>query len=310
MAKREDRLDRDNVGLLQRRLFAIRTRFKTLHERLQKFFNNAPLDAPTPLETPVAPPELEHAGDIYYFLHIPKTAGLSVSRYLRNAFAEEAAFNSSFLRDVSEAGREDLRGKRLFVGHMFGLLDPFLGRKSRKITFLRDPFDRAVSNILHSQRHEPSALSELLRPLSVEQALTNPSFAWIHNNYQARYIASLAFSVFSLVDMQPEGHAHPHHVMERLHYELLSGDGLLDVCKTLMNQFDFIGLTEYTKLSLLGVAEAWQLPYPSQEYNENSNPNPEAYSSLVSDTVRKEFYRRNEVDYEIYNLAKSRLIRT
>ena len=97
--------------------------------------------------------------------------------------------------------------------------------------------------------------------------------------------------------------------MERLYYELFSGSGLLEVCQMLLGQFDFIGLTEYTKLSLMGVAEAWRLPYPSREYKENTNPERANYAEMVSEAVRKEFYRKNEVDYELYNLVKKRLVR-
>jgi hypothetical protein len=284
-----------------------RTRFHTTSERVRTIFQNGAFQKQMP-EKPVLPPEVENTHEIYYFLHIPKTAGVSVSRYLTEAFTKEATFSGSFVRDLSEFTRADLLKKKLFVGHI-GLPDPFLGRKTRKITFLRDPFDRAVSNILHKQRYEPSLLSELVRQYSVEQVLTNPAFAWIHSNYQARYIATLAFSVYSLVDMPPEGHGHPHHLMERLYYELFSGSGLLEVCQTLLGQFDFIGLTEYTKLSLLGVAEAWRLPYPSREYKENTNPDRANYAEMVSETVRREFYRLNEVDYELYNLVKKRLVR-
>jgi hypothetical protein len=147
----------------------------------------------------------------------------------------------------------------------------------------------------------------MLKQYSVEEILTTPSFAWLHHNYQARYIASLAFSPYSLKDHPPEGHAHPHHLTERLHYECLSANRLDEVARLMMAEFDFVGLSENLGVSLKGIAEAWNLPYPSRDYTENQNPNKTSYSSKVSDRVRRDFYRQNELDYELWNSVKKKL---
>jgi hypothetical protein len=251
--------------------------------------------------------EQAHTHSVFHFLHIPKTAGTSVAGYLTEAFGAESVLEAHATCDILNMDRATLRSRKLITGHFFGLLDPFLGMKTRKITFLRDPFERAVSNILHGQRHEPSHLSDVLKQYSVEEILTNSSFGWLHHNYQARYIASLAFSPYSLKDHPPEGHAHPHHLTERLHYECLSASRLDEVARLMMTEFDFVGLSENLGISLKGIAEAWNLPYPRRDYTENQNPNKTSYSSKVSDRVRREFYRQNELDYELWNSVKKKL---
>ena len=245
---------------------------------------------------------------IHHFFHIPKTAGTSVAAYLSEAFGPSSVLQAFLIHQILNLDRVTLRSRKFITGHFFGLLDPFLGMKTRKITFLRDPFERAVSNILQGQRYENSPLSDVLRQYSVEEALTHPSFAWLHHNYQTRYIASLAFSPYSLLHHPPEGNAHPHHLMERMLYECVSGNRLDEVARMMMAEFDFVGLTEHLNLSLKGVAEAWNLPYPQRDYTENQNPKKVSYSSMVSESVRREFYRQNELDYELWNSVRKRLL--
>lgn len=246
--------------------------------------------------------------EIFYFMHIPKTAGISVGNYLKEAFTPEAVMPIIFLRELGQMTRAEQLKYRLVTGHMFGLPDPYLGMKTRKITFLRDPFERAVSNILHSQRFENSVTYEAMKNQSVEDILQNPAFFWLHCNYQARYIATLAFSEYSLVSRFPEGHQHPYHVMERIIHEIFSGQNLYTIAVDLLDQFDFVGLTEHMALSLKGIAEAWKLPYPKAEYTDNVNPEKTDYRSLVSDKAYSEFCARNETDFRLYDFVKRKLI--
>lgn len=277
-----------------------------LAEKQKLESENRELRAQLAAATPRMERPCEHP--IFHFLHIPKTAGTSVRVFLSEAFGADSILDAQQFSQVMHLDRALLRSRRLVTGHFFGLLDPFLGMKTRKITFLRDPFERAVSNILHGQRHEPSHLSDVLKQYTVEEILTNPSFAWLHHNYQARHIASLAFSPYSLLDHPPEGHFHPYHLMERLFYECLSGNRLDEVARLMMAEFDFVGLAEHLQLSLKGIAEAWTLPYPRRDYTENQNPNKTDYPSLVSDGVRRKFYRQNELDYELWNSVRKKLV--
>jgi hypothetical protein len=249
----------------------------------------------------------ERPHEMFYFMHIPKTAGVSVETYLKEVFKPDEVLPVFYPKELSETPQAELRRHKLVLGHMFGLPDTFLGLKTRKATFLRHPFDRAVSGICHAQRYQNHKLYDVVKGRSIEDILCDPSLAWMHSNYQARHIATLAFSVYSLIEFPVEGHSHPYHTMERLFCELFSGDRLYSVAEDMLSQFDFVGLTEQMELSLECLADAWNLPAPNSNYNLNRNPKREDYKNLVSENAYSWFQSRNEADFKLYDLIKRQL---
>jgi hypothetical protein len=123
-----------------------------------------------------------------YFLHIPKTAGTSVS----NCLSEIAA-----KKDLKMVGpilidhlieRPQWENSDLLVGHL-GLLP--LKHKFQYFTILRDPLDRLYSYYSHVKRDPVYFIHNVVagENLSFEEYLLDDRFFNINFNMQARYLS-------------------------------------------------------------------------------------------------------------------------
>jgi hypothetical protein len=86
-----------------------------------------------------------------YFLHIPKTAGMTLSNLLDDFFGEDEIFPTHYLPDLSLHSEllhsVDDAQYRLYRGHFNQYLFDVVTKPLSVITFLRDPIERTLSNI-------------------------------------------------------------------------------------------------------------------------------------------------------------------
>lgn len=137
---------------------------------------------------------------IYYFVHIPKTAGTAMWKLLGDMFHPFVHFYHLLL---AEAGGEAqlaerlakdaqlLQGKLLVCGH-FSVTHPLVRHAPRRkvlLSVLREPVERAVSFYDHVRSRADHPLHERIRDVSFSRALAEfPEFADQVNNYQLRQL--------------------------------------------------------------------------------------------------------------------------
>lgn len=100
------------------------------------------------------------AGPLVAFVHIPKTAGATVTSVFVGAYSKaEVREAGNYLRHPEKTPRKIAWGRwtgawaeaRVVVGHIpYGLFRKNLSRDTRYVTFLREPVDRVLS---HYHRH-------------------------------------------------------------------------------------------------------------------------------------------------------------
>jgi hypothetical protein len=145
-------------------------------------------------------PERPREGPLTVFIHIPKTAGTTLTGVLRknfppgtvrvlgNVFAGAGTLSRGPLERMQRSGRVMTRDVHLLAGHIpFGVRE-FLAEDTRYITFLRDPVERTLSHyyrILTIHRAEPR--EGLTEDPSLEQMLEQREY--LYDNLQTRMLS-------------------------------------------------------------------------------------------------------------------------
>jgi hypothetical protein len=128
----------------------------------------------TPVDTPTV-----------YFLHIPKTAGTTLTYYLDQRFAHDEIFPAQLFRELKNVSPATLGQYRLFRGHFGYDLTRLLRTEPAIITILRDPVEHTLSHFAHWRRFaddypperqpiENSSLLDILNDQKLAGFLFNP----------------------------------------------------------------------------------------------------------------------------------------
>ena len=128
--------------------------------------------------------------DPLFFMHIPKTAGMSMRLYLSEQY--QARDVCPALRWHGLLGREeDVQSFRLIHGHFRYHLRPLLAANTRILVMLRDPLRRTISALRHLQR-DPSFHQDhiLARDMTMAEMIRHPVLMRNQNNVQARFLCA------------------------------------------------------------------------------------------------------------------------
>jgi hypothetical protein len=214
-------------------------RIKTLSHKIKRFLE------PTPK-------------DVLYFLHIPKTAGCSVKKWLTDRVKQESICPAITWDQLVMIGPQAISKYRIFAGH-FGMdLEPFLGRKVTAVTLLRDPLRRTISHYRHVRRDPEHPLHKHVLHQSFEMFVMDKQNWPMIENFQARYLISgpIAFKRFSKFF---DGN-----VAKRNRLSVLSEDAryLLDstyvrekALEAMVTQLEFVGIDERVSDFLARIGE-------------------------------------------------------
>lgn len=225
-------------------------------------------------------------------LHIPKTAGTTLSIILMKKFGEDATravTGGPIGRNAFASEPESVRGApRLFIGHQSFGMHQHIPRPCEYVTVVRDPVARVISHY-HHVRNEPNHYMHrytLGQRLTLEQYAANPIKTDELDNGQTRMLADYALSQ-SVPIGRPER-------------------SLLDsAIANLERSFCCVGLTERfdETMVLLTDALGWERVPGYLPARVSANKPKEPPSQSVVDTIR-EF---NALDVELYDWVAQRL---
>ena len=228
------------------------------------------------------------------FIHIPKTAGTSFSWILKNHCGFDRIYEinpkgDNTPRDFMRLSQITQERFDLIEGHMYFGIHRYIKRPVRYVTILRDPLERAISDLYHRSQvwTETEIDLEKIR-ISIASGGTSP-YRCNDNIYVKRLCGRKG---------QFENY-------ETVQSEELDERDFVEAMKNLQNYFLFVGITEHFAESGLLLADILKanprfFPFLNRR---SSRPTLEQ----IGGTAIHAFKERNIWDYQIYEYWKSRL---
>ena len=239
---------------------------------------------------------------LIYFFHIPKTSGASFQHFLIDAFGEGGV---SPLRNWNDVLANSARSAewKVWSGHFVGLLPFILPSWPRMVTILRDPIDRAISNINHWRRDTTNPLQPLVSRMGVLEFCHHRRLRREVDNLQARSLASLSFAL--LLFRSGNGGAVNADFGDLL-YSMDPQYGLLDWAIRAMSEMDMVGIAETHHASLRLFARKFDLPEPAEPYYDNKSAHFELKRTDLSPLELECLQELNQIDQLVYGYARKR----
>jgi hypothetical protein len=241
-------------------------------------------------------PKLSRPRSPIIFLHIHKTAGMSLRGLFVKNYRAGGHFNTGLMEidaggweacqnHVRHMDAETMAAYRVFKGHMpFGLHE-LLPEPSRYITFLRDPVRRALSHYRMAVRKNQLPRNHQIDPARADWNLLGaPALGRSLDNGQTRMLAGADLRL-------PFGACTEEHLRMAKH--------------NVDTHFDFVGLTEQFDLSLILLRRLcgwkWHFYVP-----DNVAP---ADSLSIPEEIVEQVRVLNRFDAELYCHARQRFER-
>lgn len=237
-----------------------------------------------------------------YFLHIPKTAGTSLKRWLFEFYGRDEVLGVEIPQALHTVTREQINQARLVTGHFGWQMFQNFDQPRLSITWLRDPVKRAISNFRYIREQLPMLISEAKKLgcddwIQYYEACSQQSFDDIMeqglyegfmDNIQTRHLADyFAGGVSRLVN-----------------------DSVLEQAKQNLAKLSFVGLSEWMHPSI--DLCSYQLGFPShpviEKLNATSRSNPQEVP-LISEKGKKRLEEYERFDRQLYEWAKHRFER-
>ena len=237
-----------------------------------------------------------------FFMHIPKTAGMSMRQYLNNQYHADEICPAERWQDLLDLER-GIASYRLLRGHFRYNLRQLIAPDARVLVVLREPLRRTVSALRHLGR-DPNfhQTYEMAKHLTLGEMIRTPEIMAMQRDVQARFLcasrraedvtAYLEGARSRGLDADAGDHENPPAFQ-------LAADRL--------EAIDFVGTTE--QLSVLVSTMAREMNFHPPVHFPVINENPDRIDPLLGLTEQELDIVRNHntIDLQLYDFAHKML---
>jgi hypothetical protein len=226
---------------------------------------------------------------MYIFNHLPKCAGLSYLKLLRDIYGDDAVVHISLHDDVDySVDAQSYQKHRIIMGHFGVRWNEVLAPGRRWLTALREPVDRVVSTYFFWRNNVPG--SPDVPYLHLAQTLPLDEFVQ-SDHYLVRQGIHNA-QTWQLADDL------------RVRYRSVSENDALEVAKANLAKFAFVGLYESFPESVARLCDYLGVSTPRALPRENTTNWRQSVSEL-SPRIVEAVQERNAADIALYEYAKT-----
>jgi hypothetical protein len=234
-----------------------------------------------------------------FFMHIPKTARMSMRQYLSDQYHPHEICPAERWHDLLDGGR-DVASYRLVRGHFRYNMRELVAPDARMLVVLREPLRRTVSALRHLGR-DPNFhhTYRIAKDFTLSEMIRHPAIMAYQRDVQARF---------------PSASMPPAAVTAYLRDAVARGEDVdagdleeppdFQRAADRLETIDFVGITE--ELGTLVSTMAWDMNFHPPLYFPCINENPDRMDPLSGLTEAElEIVREhNQIDLQLYELAR------
>ncbi|MGB6463783.1 MAG: sulfotransferase family 2 domain-containing protein [Nitrosotalea sp.] len=242
--------------------------------------------------------------DIMYFLHIPKTAGTTLTAIIDNNFDLNSIYPEQVWQKLLLNKPKSFSEYKLIRGHFGYSLCKILPKKPVCITMIRDPVERTIS-FYHHMRTDPLTNNWVKDFISKENGLesliSNSDKRRVFANEQTRHLG-LELDVFSLTESLDKSELENFFYESSSEFTDISDNRLLDIAKKHLSEFKFFGFTERFEESLMLLCYTFGWRPIRQVWKEMILPNRPHRNEFSDETINM-ISECTKLDSELYRYA-------